>query len=330
MSELFPDAAVILPIPYLRPQWLETRLLGIGGSDAASAIGCNPYQSALELWQIKTRRATGDTSEPGPEDARWWGLALEDDLTTAFEHTTGLDTALSPGLLANVARPWQFANLDRVVVDAHKQPLGILELKTTALWHAAKWSGDQLPLQALVQVQHYLAVTGAPRAWIAGLIGGQRFVVKQVERDEALIDMLNDREAEFWGHVTSDVAPSPDGSKSAREALMRQYPQAVDDDDDGVTLGIEELDAIRSLRETQTEIDRLNGLAELLKQQICAALGPHEVGYDGERAVVHWRNVKGPARWDTTTLARDHPELARTYRRQGNPTRRFSLVKEDD
>ena len=41
-----------------RDEWLTVRRQGIGSSDAAAAVGLNPYQSALELWMQKTGRAT--------------------------------------------------------------------------------------------------------------------------------------------------------------------------------------------------------------------------------------------------------------------------------
>ena len=39
-----------------RDEWLIMRKQGIGSSDAATAVGLNPYQSPLELWMIKTGR----------------------------------------------------------------------------------------------------------------------------------------------------------------------------------------------------------------------------------------------------------------------------------
>ena len=39
-----------------REQWLQVRQQGIGSSDAAAAVGLNPYKSALELWLEKTGR----------------------------------------------------------------------------------------------------------------------------------------------------------------------------------------------------------------------------------------------------------------------------------
>lgn len=35
-----------------REDWLAVRRTGIGGSDAAAAVGLSPYMSQLELWMI--------------------------------------------------------------------------------------------------------------------------------------------------------------------------------------------------------------------------------------------------------------------------------------
>jgi len=39
-----------------REDWLTVRKGGIGSSDAASAVGLNPYKSQLQLWMEKTGR----------------------------------------------------------------------------------------------------------------------------------------------------------------------------------------------------------------------------------------------------------------------------------
>ena len=44
--------------------WLESRTLGIGGSDAAAILGLNPYKSNVELFDEKTgRRMPKDISD---------------------------------------------------------------------------------------------------------------------------------------------------------------------------------------------------------------------------------------------------------------------------
>ena len=39
-----------------REQWLEERKKGIGGSDAATIMGLNPYKTNVDLWEEKTGR----------------------------------------------------------------------------------------------------------------------------------------------------------------------------------------------------------------------------------------------------------------------------------
>ena len=46
-----------------RDDWLKARKQGLGSSDAATALGLNPYQSPLALWLEKTQ--SGVVSENG-------------------------------------------------------------------------------------------------------------------------------------------------------------------------------------------------------------------------------------------------------------------------
>lgn len=61
-----------------RDDWLEVRRTGIGSSDAAAAIGLNPYQSQLELWIQKTGK--GDllpVVDPNDDTSpMFWGTLL--------------------------------------------------------------------------------------------------------------------------------------------------------------------------------------------------------------------------------------------------------------
>ena len=62
-----------------REDWLAVRKQGIGSSDAAAAVGLNPYKSQLELWLEKTGRDTGlPKTDPDDEDSpMYWGNVLE-------------------------------------------------------------------------------------------------------------------------------------------------------------------------------------------------------------------------------------------------------------
>lgn len=58
-----------------RADWLEVRKTGIGGSDAAAAVGLNPYKSQLELWLEKAGR-DAELPKPDPSDTTSHGDSI--------------------------------------------------------------------------------------------------------------------------------------------------------------------------------------------------------------------------------------------------------------
>ncbi|SOE81023.1 putative phage-type endonuclease [Caballeronia arationis] len=73
-----------------RDEWLAVRRTGIGGSDAAAAVGLNPYKSQLELWMEKTGR-DDELEKPDPNDTThpiFWGTLLEPIVAAAYTQQT--------------------------------------------------------------------------------------------------------------------------------------------------------------------------------------------------------------------------------------------------
>ncbi|MFP9048917.1 endonuclease, partial [Enterococcus faecalis] len=76
--------------------------------------------------------------------------------------------------------------------------------------------------------QQYLGVLGPEyrKAYFAVLIGGNKFVWKEIERDDELIDMIFKAEIEFWNDkVLGGQAPALDGSSAAEEYLKKRYAE---------------------------------------------------------------------------------------------------------
>lgn len=46
-----------------RPEWLEYRRKGLGGSDAAAVLGVSPFRTARDLYYDKTGVVTADNQE---------------------------------------------------------------------------------------------------------------------------------------------------------------------------------------------------------------------------------------------------------------------------
>src|SRR5450830_1466122 len=126
-----------------REQWLEVRRGGIGSSDAAAAVGLNPYQSQLELWMIKTGRGhllpAVDESETSP---LYWGTLLEPIVAAHYTKRTGNRVRKVNAVLQHPDHPWMLANIDREVVGC--PDVQILECKTAG-YHGERLWRDGVP-----------------------------------------------------------------------------------------------------------------------------------------------------------------------------------------
>ena len=122
-----------------REDWLSVRKYGIGGSDAAAAVGLNPYTSPLELWLDKTGRADG-MPRPDPDDTTsptYWGTLLEPIVAASYTKQTGNRVRRVNAVLRHPTIPFMLANLDREIVGAREAQ--ILECKTAGEFGARLW-----------------------------------------------------------------------------------------------------------------------------------------------------------------------------------------------
>ncbi|NKF90768.1 endonuclease [Ralstonia solanacearum] len=305
-----------------RTDWLVVRKTGIGGSDAAAAVGLNPYKSQLELWLEKTGRDT-ELPKPDPNDTMepvYWGTLLEPIVAAAYTQQTGHRVRKVNAVLQHPTIPFMLANLDREVVGV--PDVQILECKTAGEFGARHWQGG-VPEYVQLQVQHQLAVTGKRTADVAVLLCGQALEVHRIERDDDLIARLIPLEAQFWHYVETDTPPPGDGSESADRALRCLYPRdsggTVDFSDDRQLSGVfADLVAVRE------QIEAREVAAAKLKQTIQHAMG------DASRALfetgeVTFKRSKDGTSTDVERLLADHPDLAQQYAIPKAGSRRFLI-----
>ncbi len=303
-----------------RDEWLTVRRQGIGSSDAAAAVGLNPYKSQLQLWMEKTGR-DGALPVVDPNDDQspmYWGTLLEPIVAAHYTRRSGHRVRRVNAVLQHPEHSWMLANIDREVVGA--SDVQILECKTAGIHGARLWR-DGVPEYVQLQVMHQLAVTGKQAADVAVLLGGQELQVFRIERDDTLIAQLVALEQQFWGYVERDQQPPADGSASAELALRCLYPR-----DSGTTLDFStdlemsgvfsDLLAVREVITTQTALE------SQLKQRIQQRMG------EATRAVfeigeVSWKRSKDGTSLDTTQLLKEHPEMAQTYAVTKPGSRRF-------
>lgn len=299
-------------MPYT--DWLEYRKLGIGGSDASVVCGINRYQSPVELWMDKTNQLP--YQEAG--EAAYWGTQLEALVRAEFTKRTGIEVTHKMQMLQSVEHSFMLANLDGVCEHTEHGICGF-EAKTASAYKAAEWD-DAIPDEYMLQIQHYMAVTGYQGFYIAVLIGGNTFRWRFVERDEELISMLIELEADFWSHVQSMTPPPMDGSAASAKFLAQCFPYSVPNDSislpDSAAEWIRQYDAANARLEEATQ--QKQQAENLLKQ----LLGNHESGTTHGH-IITWKSVS-QERLDSKTLKAEHPTL---YQKYANKTsyRRFSI-----
>jgi len=295
-------------------EWLDCRRLGIGGSDASIVCGINKYKSPIELFMEKT----GQMPYQEAGEAAYWGTQLESLVRSEFTKRTGIEVITVNQILQSESHGFMLANVDGLC----QHPIYgdcIFEAKTASAYLAEDWN-DSIPDPYMLQLQHYLAVTGYKGAYIAVLIGGNTFKWKFVERDEELISMLVQLESEFWEGVQNNVPPPLDGSESSAKFIKERFPNSVPlskiDLPDTAAALIHQYDAACEQLEYLTV--QKQEAENLLKEM----LGNHEVGIIADR-VITWKSVS-QERLDSKTLKAEHPTL---YKKFANKTshRRFSI-----
>lgn len=307
-----------------REEWLEVRKRGIGSSDAAAAVGLNPYKSQLELWLEKTGRDTGlpKTDPDDDESPMYWGNVLEPIVAWHYGKRTGNKVRRVNAVLQHPdpEMSWMLANIDREVIGA--DDVQILECKTAGINGARLWK-EGVPEYVQLQVMHQLAVTGKQAADVAVVLGGQHLEIHRIERDEEMIARLIELERTFWTYVETDTPPPADGTASAETALRCLYPeddgQTVDfRDNPGLTAAYVELKALRQF------IDKKHAREAQLKQMLQQAMG-EATRAEFTNGYVSWRKAKDSIGFDVARLLRDRPHLRDKYSITKPGARRFLI-----
>jgi len=301
-----------------RREWLEWRRRGIGSSDAPAIAGLVPGRTPLLVWAEKVGEVAPSV-EPPSEEALW-GQLLEDIIAREVERRTGFRVRRRRAIIQHDTYNFMLANLDRLIHDPQFPRAVPLEIKTTSAHRRDEWDDDGVPERVLVQVQHQIATTGAPAAYVAALIGGQRLVIRTVPRDDELIRDLIELEREFWRLVETKTPPPWDGSDVASELLRKRYPRATEGAE--IVLPPDAIALIERYEDAQRRAKEAEAEAEAAKQALQAMLGDAERGIAGDRVVI-WKNVTRTS-LDSKALKAAHPAIYAEFAREST-YRRFEI-----
>jgi putative phage-type endonuclease len=288
----------------------------IGGSEAASACGVDPYRSRLMLWYEKVNGVERDESE-----AMRLGTLLQPAVAEiAGERGYEIMPAPAEGF-THPDRPWMIVHPDGFCsVDGER---GIAEIKT----RGTGWTDDdERALYAyIMQVQHGMEVTGLDVGLLAVLHGGHgglRLELREIERDQELIDRMVELEQEIVDAVRTETPPKARGAKSDAEAVKLMFPSA---DGSAVRATGEAWAWVKEARLLKEQRDECDRQYKERVQNIQVYMGQAEQlvsPFDDQ--VVRWPSVT-EHRFSGTAFKAAHPSLHGEFVRE-NSVRRFYLA----
>jgi predicted phage-related endonuclease len=276
------------------------------------------------VWLEKTGRADPEPDQASLERMRWGNL-LEpvllrewDDRNPAYILTGGA------GLYADAEYPWMLATVDGLAFTPDQTLAGIVEAKTGSHRALAQWADEETPVYYVTQVQWYMRILGAPRAFVCALLDTNTYVERVIERDEDLIAGLVEVAAEFWDYVVHDEPPPVDGSETTRRTLARARAHAGE----VVELDRSWLKEVEHRAELAETISLLEAERAVIDNRVRAALGTAEVAIiDGRPVATHRAPGKPSRSCAYDALAAEHPELYGQYVTEKPASRRLLYTR---
>ncbi|MDN6626249.1 MAG: YqaJ viral recombinase family protein [Pisciglobus halotolerans] len=290
--------------------WLQQRRGSLGGSDVSAVLGFNKYRSTYQLWLDKTGQIEIDDDEPS--EAAHFGNILEQVVADEFVRRTGIKVRNDNKMHFKKEKPYLSANIDRAVIGEN----AFLECKTASEWLKNDWNEEEIPTAYMLQIQHYMNVLGSDYCYIAALIGGNKFIWKKVERDQELIDLIEQRLTDFWEvNVVKKVEPAMDGSKATEDFVNQRYHEEGSEE---LLLHHDTDEALDTLDELKETIKQLETSKKAIENDLKNKLGKADANIAiSPRRLIAWNAITSN-RLDTKKLKEEQPEIYEKYIKQNS------------
>lgn len=300
-------------------QWYLDRQKGIGGSDASTILGINPWKSRIQLYHEKVDAI--DTNKFDNNIRLKLGNVLEPLIAEEYTRKTGRVLEKRQQKSCDTY-PFMLANIDSEIVKSNRQTPGIAEFKTKGAY--IDWHGEEIPPYYISQVQHYMAVYGYSWGSFAVLdFNNFKVTITDVERDDIFIENLINEEKKFWKLVQDKTPPKIEPSKSCEEFLNNHYDQS-----ELITIDISENKEATSYAEKLMHIKiTKKGLdeSEIVCKTYFMNLLQNAEKAIGDGYTIKWKNDKDSTKFNTEKFKIENPELYKKYSNPKKGTRRFLL-----
>lgn len=148
-------------------------------------------------------------------------------------------------------------------------------------------------------------------AYVAVLIGGQRFIWKKVNRDQTLIDMITERLVEFWEvNVLKGIEPAIDGSDATTDFLKERYSEEGENE---ITLSSTFDELIETKKQLKDDEAFIKKKIQQIDNQITSELGKQNaVVAITPKSIISWKSFNRKT-INKDLLEKKYPEVANDH-----------------
>ena len=260
----------------------------LGGSDAAAVMGVSPWNTPVELWELKTGRKRKNPEDPIRKKILERGKKLEpfiremviDKLTERglqvelvkcnaryedSEHAfLSCEIDFELRLTGAIVIAGELLQLDRELVNA--------DAKSVTGFARKKWGledTEDVPIEYAAQFMHGLMITGRNYCLVAALRSFDDVDIFWTVRDDDTIAGMRTKEVDFWvNHVLADVPPDP----LTFDDIKALFPL-----DNGLAIeATEEIaEKVAQHKRVKAQIKEWEEAEEALKFEIAEFISPH-------------------------------------------------------
>lgn len=260
-------------IEYTDDTWLDERRKGIGGSDVAAILGESKYSSPLKVYKDKVDGIREDVSDKVTvRKGKDLEAFVRNIHCVPYFNAIGYDVVHPHHIFVNKHFPWIRANLDGLAVVKENE-FGfrgisetniVIEIKWVSEWAEDAWGDERyggVPVHYYMQVQTYMAVTGAKKAIVFALFD-KHWEVKtyEVKRNEATIArILNETEKFYKQNMCMKVAPTIKASIDTVEVVeeVKKYTKPTIASDEMAEMAAQYLTTVSESKALETQASQL-------------------------------------------------------------------------
>lgn len=314
-----------------RDIWLKLKKNYISGTDAGVIMGVSPWNTPLRLYHEKLGHIpTPDISD---EEVVHWGTVLEDVVAREFMERTMVKVRRC-GLLHDNLCKYRIANVDRLIIG-HTAGL---ECKTTNAFNADEWEDYGVPLHYYYQCLHYMLTLYADEDgnllpeyegahwFIACLIGGQKYVYRNIPYDTERAHTLAAAEKDFWKCLQEQTPPPVSDSPIDEKTMGLLMDGSAPPKEMGP--GVEVL--VKQMEMKKNLVDGLKVEIQGLRNKLIEAMGPSEIAIGKQYKVTY--KARKPTETVSITDLRKQKAIYETVKNAGliktRPGTRSLIIKE--